>query len=403
MIKNINYKIPLLFFILIYANQGLSALSEQSLYYLTREHWNLSATMLGLIALITGLAWYVKPIFGIFIDYFPIKKYRSKYYLYINYIFIILTGFYIIIFGLNLFTLILTGLLINLAIGWNDVANDTQMCILEKKYNLKGKIQAIQWMSLATAGVFVSIAGAWIADNFSVHTSYKVADGIWLILPILTLVYLKKYYNEKPIEINIQKTKIFKNIKNKFKEAFKTKEFLIGILFIAFLRFSPSFGNALMIKMREQMSIGKMFIGYLGATGTVLGLIGYALYYWKAHKFPMKKLLYFAVIFSGLTNLCYLWIPNKWAILSYNILFGIFDGIALLTILAFIAKIVPIGSEGLFFALVASINNLSARLGIFAGGFVYDHWGYSINVIIASVTTLLCLIFIPYLKIGESK
>jgi len=394
-------KIPFLFFILIYANQGLSSLSSQSYYYLTRETWHLSATMLGLIGLITGMAWYIKPLFGLFIDYFPIKKYRTKYYLYLNYILLILSGLYIIIFGVNLLTLILIGLIINLAIGFNDVANDTQMCILEKKYDLKGKIQSIQWMSLGLAGLFVSIGGAWIAEYFPEPLNYKIAEGLWILLPIITLIYLKKYYKENPVKRKIKR--ILPNLKKKFKDTFKNKDFLVGILFIAFLRFSPSFGKALMIRMREHMEIGKMFIGYLGATGTILGLIGYALYYWKAHKFPMKKLLYFAVLFSGLTNLCYLWIPNKWTILGYNILFGAFDGIAFLALLAFIAKIVPTGSEGLFYALVTSVNNFFARLGEVAGGVIFDHWGYNINVIVASITTLICLFFIPYLSIKEKQ
>ena len=153
-----------------------------------------------------------------------------------------------------------------------------------------------------------------------------------------------------------------------------------------------------MIQMRETMGINKMFIGYLGATGTVLGLLGYALYYWKCHKFDMKKMLYFTVIFSALSNLCYLYIPNKWAIFSYSIAFGAFDGVCFLTILAFMAKIVPVGSEGFFYAIITSINNLSGRLGGVTGGIIFDNYGYSANVIVASLATLACIIFIPYLN-----
>lgn len=386
-----------LFFILVYANQGFSDLPSQCIYYLTRETWKLSATILGLIGFITSLAWYIKPIFGIAIDCFPIKNYRAKYYLYINYSFLILGGIYILLFGFNLISLITITLLMNIAIGWNDVANDSQMVILEQKYNLKGRIQAIQWMSLGVAGLIVSLGGAWIAQTFPEPLNYKIANAIWLLLPIGTLIYLNKYYKESPIK----KIKKLKDLKLDLKH-FKNKEFIIGLFFIMFLRFSPSFGTALMIKMRETMYIDKMFMGYLGATGTVLGLLGYALYYWKAYKFDMKKLLYFAIIFSALANLCYLWIPNKWIILTYSIIFGAFDGIAFLAILAFIAKIVPVGAEGLFYALVTSINNFSGRLGGVLGGIIYDNLGYNWNVILASITTLICLMFIPYLKTKEN-
>ena len=157
-----------------------------------------------------------------------------------------------------------------------------------------------------------------------------------------------------------------------------------------------------MIRMRETMNIGKMFIGYLGATGTVLGLIGYILYYWKAHKFPLKQLLTFAIIFSAITNLFYLYLPNKWILVVYSILFGAFGGIIHLTILTFFIKLVPKGAEGLFFALIASVHNLAGRLGIFFGGVIFDNWGYTWNVLIATITTLMCIAFIPHLKIEKN-
>jgi len=214
-----------------------------------------------------------------------------------------------------------------------------------------------------------------------------------LIIPMLLLIYLLKYFEQSNTK---------KKIKFNFK-VLKNKEFLIGILFIAFLRFSPSFGTALMIRMRECMGIEKMFLGYLGATGTVLGIIGYILYYWKGYKFNLRKMLYFTIIFSSLTNLCYLYLPNKWAILSYNIAFGAIDGMCFLAIMAFIAKIVPVGFEGISYAIVTSINNLSARLGGVFGGILYDNFGYNWNVIIASLTTALCLLLVPYLIIKEKS
>ena len=44
------YKVPFIiymFFGLVYFNQGLADLPGQCIYYLTRETWGLSATMLG--------------------------------------------------------------------------------------------------------------------------------------------------------------------------------------------------------------------------------------------------------------------------------------------------------------------------------------------------------------------
>jgi hypothetical protein len=65
-------KIPIFFFIIVYFNQGFFDLSSQIIYYLTRETWHLSATMIGIIGFVTSLAWYVKPVWGYLIDKFII-------------------------------------------------------------------------------------------------------------------------------------------------------------------------------------------------------------------------------------------------------------------------------------------------------------------------------------------
>ncbi|MHA1437910.1 MAG: MFS transporter [Promethearchaeota archaeon] len=387
-----------LFFILVYANQGVSGLPAPSIYYLTRETWHLSATMLGIIPFIAGLAWYIKPAFGILTDYFPINNYRSKYYLLINYCLILIAGLYVIFFGFNIWSLVIVTFLINMAIACNDVANDTQMVILEQKYDLKGKIQALQWTSLGIVGVLVSVLGAFIADKLPEPINYKVAYMLFLLLPAGTLYYLTKIYKEEPIK---EKKKI-SNLKIDFSKL-KDRDFILGIIFIFCLMFSPSFGKALMIKLREEMGVAKMFLGWVDAVGGALGIVGYILYYWKAHKFSIKKLLYFAVIFSAITNLFYLWIPNQWILLLYTIMFSAFSGIAFLTILAFIAKIVPQGCEGLFYALATSVNNFAGKLSGVFGGVLYDNFGYNVNVIVATGFTLACLLFIPHLQIKSAK
>jgi len=393
-------KIPFLtflFFILVYFNQGFGSLPSQCLYYLSRETWKLTAAQIGWIAFLTTIPWMIKPIFGIITDCLPIKNHRTKYHLIFSYILLLACISYVVLFGFNIISMIVVGFLMSFCTGFNDCANDCQMVLLEQKENLSGRIQAVQWGSLGIAGLIVSVLGAFIASHFSEPLNYKLAYGLTAIIPIITLIYLIKYYKEKPTKI---KTSLAL-IKSNFKKALN-KNFLIGLTFIACLQFAPSFGTALMIQLREKLLVDKMFLGYAGAIGTVIGLIGYILYYWKAYKYPLKKLLYFAIIFSAITNLFYLYLPNKWIIIVYNIAFGAFGGIAFLSIMAFMAKIIPQGAEGLLYALATSVNNFAGSLSSPVGGWIYDHYGYSITVVISTFFTLACLLFIPKLKINES-
>jgi len=382
-----------------YANQGLSGLPGQCIYYLTRESWGLSATKLGLIGWVCGLAWYLKIIFGYCVDNISINGKRTTYYLRGSYIVLLLSYLYIIIFGLNLVSLIITGIIINTCIAFADVSVDREMVVAERKGKLKGRLQAIQWTSLGIAGLVVALGGAWIAKYFPEHTNYKIGYSIAGLIPLGMLIYLFKSYKEKSIERG-KRNPFIKTLKTNFKKI-ANKRLLMGLLFIACLQFCPSFGTALMIKVREVMHVDKMFLGYLGAMGTVLGVIGYFIYYKWAYKFPMKKLLYFMVLFSGITNLFYLYLPNKWFLIAYNIMFGAFGGITFMTLLAFFVKIIPSGSEAFFYALVTSVSNFCGYGGSFIGGVIFDRLGYNMNVIISSVLTLFCIFLIPHLKMEE--
>ena len=390
------HKIPFIFFILIYFQQGFVSLPDQALYYLTREVWLLSAGTIGFISFITALAWYCKPVFGFLLDNIKLGKQSTRNYLLINSVGLISVFTYIIMVGLSSVTsLIVTGLLINIFIGCSDVANDSQMVMYEQKYKLKGRLQAIQWTSLGVAGLIVSILGAKIPSMFPNLVAYKYAYGLTLIVPMVIIVYLLTGYKE------VRTVKKEKINWNEIWIELKNKQLLLALLFIACLQLCPSFGTALMIKAREQLMVGKMFLGYLGATGTVLGITGYLLYYWKFHKFPLRKLLYFMIVFTAFTNLFYLYIPNKWFLMGYNVTFGAFSGITFLSLLAFFARIVPKDNEGAFYALVTSLSNLCARGGNWIGGVIYDAHGYNTTVIVSTVLTLLCLFFIPKLQIEE--
>lgn len=387
-------RIPLtvaLLSILAYMNQGISSLPEQALYYLSRESWGLNATTLGLISWVVGIAWYCKVLFGMIAD----RINDSKRILIICYSAMLLIYSFIIMYGLNLYTLIATGFLINLCIAQSDTVVDKQMVIAEQAHKLKGRLNSLQWISLGIGGLIVALGGAWIAKHFAEHINYKVAYGLAGILPISMLGYLIFKYNP------IKTKKIKFNFKENFKKL-KNPKLLIGLAFIACLNLCPSFGTALMIRVREVLLVDKMFLGYLGATGTVLGIIGYFLYYKWAYKFPMRKLLYFMVAFTGVTNLFYLYIPNKWFLLLYNVTFGAFGGIAFMTLLALFIKLIPKGCEGLFYALVTSVSNFTARGGNLFGGFLYDKTNYETTVIVSSLLTLLCLFLIPKLQIQEN-
>lgn len=386
--KNKNLLIFYIFAILTYSGQGIMGLFSQIQYYFLREVSGLTLTKVSLVSFLIGLPWILKMVMSLLLDYCPIKGYRTKYYLWMNCIGLVLSYSAMMIFGLHIWTYLLFGFLINFFIALNDICCDTTMVVYERKYDLKGKGVSVQWIALAVVGLFTSLVGAKLAESMN----YVLAYGICLIFPILFIVYLKFLHQEDT----------YKKQKFSFKglsKHFKNKSFLMGLLFIACLQLSPSFGLGLMATMRENLGVSKMFVGVLGSVGTIFGLIGYILFFKWGNKFNLKKLLIFSIIFSAVTNLFYLHIPTQWHIMTYSVLFGAFSGVSFMAILTFMTKIVPKGNEGVLYACVTALSNFCARGSGIMSGAIYDYWGYATCVVLSSVFTILCLFIIPKLDL----
>lgn len=388
--KNKKVLLFYLFAILTYGGQGITSIFSQIQYYFFREVSGLSLTKVSIIGAIIGIPWCIKMFISLLIDYFPIKGFRIKYYLWIDCIGLLLCYLGMIVFGLHLWTYILFGFLINLFISVNDICNDSQMVVMEREANLKGKGVSVQWISLAVVGLFTSLVGAKLAETMN----YQLAYGICLIFPLTFIFYLVKFHKE-----NKYKPKKF-NLKGLGK-SFKQKDFLWGLLFVACLQLTPSFGMGLMAQMREHLGVSKMFVGLLGGVGTIFGLLGYILYFKYGSKFKLKQLLFYSIIFSAISNLFYLYIPTQWHIMGYSIIFGAFSGVSFLCLMKFMTTIIPKGNEATLFACVTALANFCSRGSGIISGVIYDHWGYSVNVLISSFLTALCILIIPKLKIGE--
>lgn len=392
----LNNNIPLntyLLFSFVYFIQGIWSLKTAPLYYLQREVWGLTVSQIALIGCVTTIPWVIKPLWGMIVDSFPLGKKKTKYWLILNYSVISILSIIIWLFGLNYWTLIITGFVFGLTFAFSDVGADAFVCILEKKFNLSGKLQSISWFSLSVAGLVTSLGGAWIAK----YHDYKLAFLLCATFPLAMIYFLVKHHKEPDVEpkkLNIPQLKLF------WKALFnKTLVVPMAFLFCFFL--SPSFGTPLMVQMREVLHMDKMMIGFLGSVGTVFGLIGYLLYFFKLYKLDLTKLLYFSVIFGAFSTLWYLHIPNQWWLLGYNVILGTVGAISHLVILAYVAKITPKGYEALVFAGLCSVLNLGSMGSGYIGGFLYDSIGFNWLVIISSIFTLCCLFFVPHLKLEK--
>jgi MFS family permease len=381
-------------FALIYFGQGIFALPSQSIFYWLKETLGLTVDKIAYISAICTIPWTIKPIYGWISDSFPILERHRKPYLLINYVLIILASIYIYCFGLSLASFLVVNFLFALCFAFNDVVCDGIMVEAGQRLKMTGPFQSIQWGASGVAAVLCGAGGGYIAE----YLNYRSASAILSILVLIILLCIMYFYSEVKITSTTRRPVL---TLPKLWKLLAKKQFMLALGFLALLWFSPSFGTALMFKMRDVLHFDKIFLGWQSTIGSVAGVIG-ALIYWKiSKKLPLKPMLFWTTLISGIITFAYLYFPNWQIAVIYSILFGVFSSVSLLTVMDYSARIVPSESAGCGFALVCSVLNLSGLGSQTIGGYLYPIIGLDWLIVISGVTTLLALLFIPHLKVED--
>jgi len=208
-----------------------------------------------LIGSITTFAWMVKPAIGYIIDNFFDKKIWIFIALGLDIILVLFLG----LVQLPLFLLIFMLVANSTNTAFRDVAVDGVMCVEGKIYNLTGKIQSIQWISISIAGLITGIGGGYIAEKWGYRAAFLCLIPVYMIVGI-TAYFFKE---DKSVKNNPSST-----LSADLKKLFNDKRLIVIALFIFLYKFSPSFGTPLFFIQRDTFKWSKIWIGALGTIST---------------------------------------------------------------------------------------------------------------------------------------
>lgn len=372
----------------IYFTQGIEGLPSMSLFFYLKETLCFTPEKIMYIGSITGLAWLIKPLFGYLCDNFLSNK---KWIIFSLLGSISIAGY----FGLsNVLPLTLLIVLLSLAsfnAALRDVSVDGIMCIEGKEGNVCDKIQAVQWVSITIAAIFVGLAGGYIADHFT----YKIAY-LWLIPVYLFITGVVLRYKTS-VPRNRTTVPLLSTLCS-YKELFLNKKFLFACLFLFLYKFSPSFGTPLSFIQRDVFKWSGQWMGILGAIVSCFEILGAIVFFKLCKKINVKKWLYISVFLGAVTSLCYLYFTPTTAVI-YGILFSVLGMFIHLIVMGFMANSTLPGKEATSFALLCSINNLSGTAGTLSGAFLFPKIGLQWLIVASALTSFACLPLIRKLEI----
>lgn len=334
-----------------------------------------------LLGSITMLAWLVKPAIGYLID----NLLNKKIWIFMALVLDIITVLFLGMMGLSVFMIVALLLVNSTNSAFRDVAVDGVMCIEGKKFNLTGKIQSIQWISISVSGLITGIGGGYIAQKWGYKAGFLSLIPVYLLVGLATHLYkeeemVKYQYSSRSLAIDLRKL-------------FSDKKLIIVGLFIFLYKYSPSFGTPLFFIQRDTFKWGKVWIGTLATIATAFEIMGALLYYKFSQKINIKKWLYISVFLGAITTLSYLYYTPRTAIL-YNVVYSFIGMFIFLMVMDFMARNTTSGLEATSFALLCSFSNLALTASNLSGAYLLPVIGLKWLIIISSLTSFLCLFLI---------
>ena len=193
-----------LLFAVIYFVQGLAEPSEGLIAQPVRSllgKWNQSAGQIAQFMAIVSVPWAIKPVYGLIIDFVPLRGSRRKNYLLLA---TAITAVTLLWLSVSVpapgATWQLLALLFvpTVAVAFSDVVIDAVMVEKGQPLGLTGRLQSIQWGSMYAATVLAGSLGGWMTQHNRQSLGFLVCGVGALVSLVATALWLRDEPDRKP-------------------------------------------------------------------------------------------------------------------------------------------------------------------------------------------------------------
>jgi len=387
------------FFAAVYFVQGFAepkaGLAAQPIFFLLKDELKLSAAQTATFLALVGIAWNVKPLYGLTSDLVPLFGYRRRSYLLVTTAMAtlgwlslgLLPGYP---YGLTLLILGLTGL----GLAFTDVLTDAMMVENGRPRGLTGAFQSVQWACITVASVLVGVLGGYLAETRSLRVAFFLAA----CFPLISLMMGVFFVRETPTRAD---RAAFGETWLAIRATLGAREIWLVAGFIFFFWFSPSFGPAFLYYQTDTLKFSQQFIGHLAAIGSLSAVVGAVVYAPLSRRVPLKRIMNLSIGFGVAGTLAYLLYRGTISAVIITVSFGSISMIMQLAFLDLAAKACPRHVEATFFALLMSVFNLGVQLSENVGARLYDVVGYEPLVYIAAAMTAITWFLVPLVRIDR--
>jgi predicted MFS family arabinose efflux permease len=341
---------------------------------------------------LSTLAWYFKPLAGIFTDSVPLFGTRRKSYLILS---AVIAGALYLIVGVvprTYMAILLAMIAVNCMLVVGSTVVGGLVVEIGNREGATGRLTSSRYVVMNACTLIGGPLGGFLAARAFGLTSVAGALISLSVVPF-ALTMLK----EPPVaQANSQ---AWTNAKAQFRTLMKSKTLwsAAGLLFLVYI--APGFSTPLYYFQTDTLKLSQEFIGTLILLGGGFGIVGAFVYSFMCKKLTLRTLLYISIIISTIGTLCYLFYRSGTAAAIIESENGLLATVAELALMDLAARATPRGSEGLGFALMMSVRNGGQAISDIFGSWLIDqhHVSFFKLVWLNAGTTALILLVIPFL------
>jgi MFS family permease len=388
------------FFAAVYVVQGVAepkaGLATQPIFFLLKDEMRLSAAETAVFFALIGIAWNVKPLYGLLSDLVPLLGYRRRSYLLLTTAVAALGWLALGMlpaygWGLTLAILGLTGL----GLAFTDVLCDAVMVEEGKARGLTARFQSIQWAAIYGASLLAGIGGGYL----SAHVAYNRTFLLVALFPALSFAASAWAVHEPRTRFDRATVRATAAA---LRRGVRSRPLWRAAAFILLWNFSPSFGVPLEYHMVDTLGITKIQLGVLASLGSGAAMLGAVVFGRYATRLALRSLLNVAVAIGVAGTLAYYGLVGWWSAVALTLTVSFVSAVALLATLDLAARAVPRHAEGTFFAALMSVSNLGSTGGEWVGGQLYALIGLPWLIAVSAAATAACWLLVPWMRMPES-
>ena len=384
-------------FAIVYFAQGMFYLPDQAIAIVFKDR-GLKSDEIAYFFLLTAIPWFIKPVYGLISDLFPLFGWRRKGYLLLSSSTACLMAF---IAGFSadhsywvlavLYTAMGTGL------AFTDVLADAMMVETGKPRGLTGAFQSVQWASVTSASILVGLLGGHFAEQRDLHAAFIVAAAFPLVILVMTASLVREPSGRSD-------RAALRATWQAVREALGQRSVWLVASFVFLFNFTPSFGPAFLFYQTDVLQFSQQYIGTLDSVSAVASVVGALLYVPLSRGLPLRRVINLAIGLAVISTLAYLLYRGRLSAILIHVMWGCTGMITQLAFLDLAAKACPQHVEATFFALLMSVFNLGTQASMSVGAHLYTVLGegqraYDKLVLISTVTTALIWLLVPLVRI----